>query len=78
MCVCVEHAPPPPHPQAVLNPDLPDPEEAQAQEQEQIDSAEPLTEEEGKEKEDLLQQVGQHLSPSLWGSSPPEGVGEEE
>ena len=44
-------------PQAVLNPDLPDPEEAQAQEQEEIDSAEPLTDEEMKEKEDLLQQV---------------------
>ena len=52
--------PAPPCPQAVLNPDLPDPEEAQTQEQEQIDSAEPLTEEEVKEKEDLLQQVRRH------------------
>ena len=52
--------PAPPRPQAVLNPDLPDPEEAQTQEQEQIDSAEPLTEEEVKEKEDLLQQVRRH------------------
>lgn len=53
-------SPTPLRPQAVLNPDLPDPEEAQTQEQEQIDSAEPLTEEEVKEKEDLLQQVRRH------------------
>lgn len=40
-----------------LNPEIPDAEEAQKEEQEKIDSAEPLSDEQLKEKEDLMQQV---------------------
>ena len=43
-----------------LNPDLPNPEEAQQEEQEKIDTAELLTDEQLKEKEELLQQVSHH------------------
>jgi SWI/SNF-related matrix-associated actin-dependent regulator of chromatin subfamily A member 5 len=43
---------------AVLNPELQDPEEALQQEQEAIDTAEPLSEEQVKEKEVLLEEVG--------------------
>ena len=43
-----------------LNPDLPNPEEAQQEEQEKIDMAELLTDEQLKEKEELLQQVSHH------------------
>ena len=43
-----------------LNPEVPDPEESQKEEQGKIDSAEPLSEEQQKEKEELLQQV--HMS----------------
>lgn len=44
-------------PQVPLNPELANPEETQSQEQEKIDTAEPLNEEQQKEKENLLQQV---------------------
>ena len=44
-----------------LNPDLPNPEEAQQEEQEKIDTAELLTEKQLKEKEELLQQVRHHI-----------------
>ena len=40
-----------------MNPDIANPEEYQATEQEKIDSAEPLSEEQLKEKEELLQKV---------------------
>ena len=43
-----------------LNPDLPNPVEAQQEEQEKIDTAELLTEAQLKEKEELLQQVRHH------------------
>lgn len=43
-----------------LNPELPNPEEAQQEEQEKIDMAELLMEEQLKEKEELLQQVRHH------------------
>ena len=42
----------------MLNPELQDPEEALQQEQEAIDTAEPLSEEQVKEKEVLLEEVG--------------------
>ena len=41
----------------MLNPELPEPEESRKYEQELIDTAEPLTEEEIREKEELLEKV---------------------
>ena len=43
--------------QVPLNPEVANPEEYQSLEQEKIDSAEPLSEEQQKEKEELLQKV---------------------
>ena len=51
-----------------LNLDAEDPEEYQREEQEKIDNAEPLTEEQQQEKEKLLQQVGRVWR---WGSGRP-------
>ena len=44
--------------QVPLNPEMEDPEAYRKEEQERIDTAEPLTEEETAEKERLLQEVG--------------------
>ena len=44
-------------PQVPLNLDVENPEEWQKEEQERIDSAEPLTEEQQQEKESLLKEV---------------------
>ena len=45
----------------MLNPELPEPEESRKYEQELIDTAEPLTEEEIREKEELLEKVHRSL-----------------
>lgn len=54
LCVCV---------QVPMNLEAENPEEWQKEEQERIDNAEPLSEEQQQEKESLLQQVS--LSPRL-------------
>ena len=54
LCVCV---------QVPMNLEAENPEEWQKEEQERIDNAEPLSEEQQQEKESLLQQVS--LSPHL-------------
>ena len=45
-----------------LNPEQPDAEEVQKQEQEKIDTAEPLSEEQIEEREKLLQEVSLYVS----------------
>lgn len=45
-----------------LNPEQPDAEEVQKQEQEKIDTAEPLSEEQLEEREKLLQEVCIYMS----------------